>query len=144
MDSPGNVTLGTTSSKYRDILIQYDLDYDRRATIVRQREYYEGAAITPIPSLLQARVVQPQDLSKKVPRSRQFKPRNVAACFENPATASGASTRRVVVPYRPTDGDHKNLVVQILDAPGVVGGEYSGESLDRSTKPYFVQPDEQP
>ena len=122
--------------RYQDRKIVYDLDFPAHSLILRQRIYKsaDGTIETPITSLFEAREV-PSDTP--APRGRNFDPRHSVACFSNPQNQSGVSELKAIIPYRPTDGNHKAHQQEILSYQNALSARYSGESHRVSIVPYL-------
>lgn len=130
------IKAGAIVRRYRDIGIYYDSDFGFR-TILRQRLYKteDGEIQTPITSLLQAMVVS---TDCKIPRSSDFNPRYINACFVNSSNITGESILKAIVPYRPTDEvNHKGHIVEIAAFPGVSAVDYVGETHTTSIQRFL-------
>lgn len=94
----------------KDLRVQYDADGGQQR-IVAQRTYRDGndVELTPITPALQARVVT----GLPVDRSR-LKPRAAVCCIPNPANINGRSDMRVIVPYLPATGNHRDHLRELL------------------------------
>ncbi len=127
---------GMKIRRYKDLVILYDLDFNDRQTIVRQRIYKteDGTIQTPVTGMLQAREI-PTD--RKAPK-RAFDPRRAIACFENPENETGRSELTVFVPYRPNTIDLRTHLQEIKTFPGVKSASYKGEVHALSIKPMFA------
>lgn len=122
--------------RYKDFKLVYDLDFQNRSRVIRQRVYTneDGSIQTPITSLAAAKEYTG---TGKAPVAIEFTPRNVLTCFVNPSTESQITELTVVVPYRPIDRNFKSHVREILDYEGVASGFYTGEKHNVSTKLYL-------
>jgi hypothetical protein len=130
------IKTGATVRRYQDIGIFYDSDFGFRS-ILRQRVYKSesGQVQTPITSLLLARVVSTEC---KIPRTRDFNPRYVNACFAESFNATGESILKAIIPYRPTDEMlHKEHIREIAAYPGVLAVDYAGERHITSVARYL-------
>lgn len=122
--------------RYADIKFNYDLDFPGHTVVIRQRVYKtsNGVAETPITSRLLDRQV-PGDTS--APLAKPIEPRQVTACFLNPANADGASNFTVYIPYRGTDPGHREHVGELKVFPGVLSIRYKGEGHTTTVEPYL-------
>jgi hypothetical protein len=120
------------SERYKDFIIRYDLDYPERQVILRQRTYIGDSQFrTPVTNTLLRRLVSIQD--KRPPKANLFNPRHLNACYENPNNQSGTTIRRVIVPYRPSDLNHKVQTTEVLQFFGVYAALYFGETYRDNT-----------
>ena len=122
--------------RYADIKFVYDLDFPGHTVVIRQRVYKtsDGAPETPITSRLLDRQVPG---NSPAPRAKPIEPRQVTACFLNPANADGASNFTVFIPYRGTDAKHREHVSELKVFPGVLSIQYRGEVHTTSVRPYL-------
>ena len=122
--------------RYKDFKLVYDLDFQNRSRVIRQRVYTneDGSIQTPITSLAAAKEYTGIG---KVPIAIEFTPRNILTCFVNLSTESQTTELTVVVTYHPSDRNFKSHVREILDYEGVASGFYTGEKHSVSTKLYL-------
>lgn len=122
--------------RYEDIKFTYDLDFPNRTVVIRQRTYKtaSGVAETPITSRLLDRQVPG---NAPAPRAKPIEPREVTACFANPANTDGVSNFTVYIPYRATDPAHREHVAELKSFPGVLSIRYQGETHTTTVEPYL-------
>lgn len=120
--------------KGKQYVMEYDLDFPDRSTLIRQRIYYtpyedDIDVFTPLTPTIADRLRPTVDI-KCVPTRLPFIPRKGIACFDNPNVDRKYSEYQVFIPYRPTDSQNRLKVClrEIMDIPEVAAVEYSGET----------------
>lgn len=119
--------------RYADLVFLYSMDFSQDV-IARQRIYkvtVDSQTLeieTIITPLFLQRVITDVD-SISVPKANafNFEPRHLMVCLENRFNLRGFSEFKCLIPYRPTDSNHKNHVQEILTDSRVFSGKYFGE-----------------
>ncbi|MBW4619317.1 MAG: hypothetical protein KME17_08155 [Cyanosarcina radialis HA8281-LM2] len=120
------------SEKYRDWILRYDLDYPGRQIFIRQRTYIgDSQFYTPVTNTLLRRLVSIDEY--RPPKAKLINARYVNACYENPNNKGNTTIRQVIIPFRPTDPNHRLQIQEVLEYFGVYAATYAGESFKDNT-----------
>lgn len=114
--------------KYRDVVINYNHDFNNRQRLLRTRLIIEDNRtdiLTPVPDAFTARIqaeVRPRSVAGK---PKDLTPRNVNTCF----VVNGSEVNRNLInPYHSGDSNHNLLIKQVRDNFSFVTFGIQGET----------------
>jgi hypothetical protein len=122
----------------KDLRIRYTKDNLVDILIV-QRQFYDQSnqILSPItPKLLERQVIGDNSPARLSLKNAEL--RHIIACFGSVATVLGESNFKVIIPYAPTDPNHKEQLREIfnyvssssnLNPPSALNISYHGENV---------------